>query len=76
MHHNNLKYEEIVDDFCYIPKSFCSMEEDFFFGGGGGLILCLLLRISEYGPRWNHMDITSLDMDSMTPKTPDNMYHT
>ena len=34
MHHNNLKYGEIVDDFCYIPKSFCSMMEDFFFGGG------------------------------------------
>ena len=45
-------------------------------GGGGGLILGLLFRISEYGPRWNHMDITSLEMDSMTPKTPDNMYHT
>ena len=51
MHHNNLKYGDIVDDFCYIPKSFCSMMEDFFFLGGGGLILGLLFRISEYGPR-------------------------
>ena len=45
MHHNNLKYGEIIDDFCYTPKSFCSMKED-----GGGLILGLLFRISEYGP--------------------------
>ena len=75
MHHNNLKYGEIVEYFCHIPKSFCSMKEDFFFGGGG-LILGLLFRISEYGPRWNHTDIISLEMDSMTPKTPDNMYHT
>ena len=28
MHHNNPKYVEIVDDFCYIPKSFCSIKED------------------------------------------------
>ena len=34
IHHNNLKYGEIVDDFCYIPKSFCSMKEDW----GGALI--------------------------------------
>ena len=70
MNHNNLKYGEIDDDFCYIPKSFCSMKKR------GGLILGLLFRISEYGPRWNQMDIISLKMDSMTPKTPDNMYHT
>ena len=72
MHHNNLKYGEIVDDFWYIPKSFCSMKED----GGGGLILGLLFRISEDGPRCNHMDIIALETDSMTPKTHDNMYHT
>ena len=47
MHHNNLKYGEIVDDCSYIPKSFCSMKEDW------GLILGLLFRISEYGPRCN-----------------------
>ena len=35
MHHNILKYGEIVDDFFYIPKSFCSMMEDFFGGVGG-----------------------------------------
>ena len=57
---HNLKYGEIVDDFCYIPKSFCSMKEEW------GLILGLLFRISEYGPRWNHWDIISLEMDSMT----------
>ena len=26
MHHNDLKCEEIVDNFCYIPKSFCSIK--------------------------------------------------
>ena len=36
MHHNNLKYGEIVEYFCYIPKSFCFMKEDFFFFLGGG----------------------------------------
>ena len=40
-----------------------------------GVILGLLFRISEYGPRWNHKDLISLEMDSITPKTPDNMYH-
>ena len=24
MHHNDIKCGEIVDNFCYIPKSFCS----------------------------------------------------
>ena len=48
MHHNNQKYGEIVDDFCYIPKSFCSIKEDW-----GWLILGLLFRITEYGPRCN-----------------------
>ena len=48
MHHNNLKYGKIVDDFCYIPKSFCSMNVD-----GGGVILGLLFRISENRPRCN-----------------------
>ena len=47
MHHNILKYRKIVDEFCYIPKSFCSMKGF----GGGGIILGLSLRISEYGPR-------------------------
>ena len=47
MHHNNLKCGEIVDDFCYIPKSFCSMKED-LGERVGGLILGLLFRISEY----------------------------
>ena len=28
MHHNNIKCGEIVDDFCYIPTSFCFMKED------------------------------------------------
>ena len=42
MHCNDLKCGEIVDDFCYIPKSFCSIKTDFFLGGGGcGLIFCL-----------------------------------
>ena len=52
--------------------------EGFFFGGGGGygLILGLLFRRSEYGRWWSQMDIISLEMDIMTPETPDNMYHT
>ena len=45
----------------------------FFFGG---LILGLLFRRSEYRLLWSQMDNLSLKMDSMTPKTPDNMYHT
>ena len=50
----------------------------FFWGGGGGcgLILGLLFRRSEYGLWWSQMDIISLEMDYMAPKTPDNMYHT
>ena len=27
MHHNDLKCLEIVDDFCYIPKLFCSIKK-------------------------------------------------
>ena len=44
MHHNDLKCGEIVDNFCNIPKSFCSIRK----GWGGGqcwLIFGLLLRI-------------------------------
>ena len=26
MHHNDLKCGEMVDNFCYIPKSFCSIK--------------------------------------------------
>ena len=50
----------------------------FFFwrGGGYGLILGLLFRRSEYGLWLSQMDLISLEMDSMTPKTTDNMYHT
>ena len=36
MHHNNLNCGEIVDDFCYIPKSFCSMKEDLGAGANFG----------------------------------------
>ena len=28
MHHNDRTFGEIVDDFGYIPKSFCSMKID------------------------------------------------
>ena len=34
MQHNGLKCGEIVDDFCYIPKIVCSMEEDLGVGVG------------------------------------------
>ena len=27
MHHNDLKCGEVVDNFCYIPKSFCSIKK-------------------------------------------------
>ena len=37
MHHNDLKCGEIVDNFCYIPKSFCSFKNR--MGGGGGAML-------------------------------------
>ena len=33
MYHNDLKYAEIVADFCYIPKSFCSMKVKLLGGG-------------------------------------------
>ena len=51
MHHNDLKYGEIVVDFCYIPKSFCYMKVKFFGkgGGGSGLILGHLFKSSKYG---------------------------
>ena len=45
MHHNDLKCGEIVDDFCYIPKSFCSMKDDFFLGVQCWLIVGLMFRI-------------------------------
>ena len=34
MHHNDLKCVEIVDNFCYIPKSFCSIQKRMEGGGG------------------------------------------
>ena len=46
MHHNDLKCREIVDNLCYIPKSFCSIKNR--IGGGGGqcwLVLSLLFKI-------------------------------
>ena len=46
MHHNDLKCGELVNNFCYIPKSFCSFKNR--RGGGGGqcwLVLGLLFRI-------------------------------
>ena len=39
MYHDDLTCGEIVDDLCYIPKSFCSMKEDFGGGRGCGLFL-------------------------------------
>ena len=71
MHHNDLKYGEIVDNFCYIPKSFCSIKTG--LGGQCWLVLGLLFRIWA---ELKSMDIIALEMDSMTSKTPDNMYHT
>ena len=34
MHHNDLKCGEIDDNFCYIPKSFCSIKK--WMGGNVG----------------------------------------
>ena len=42
MHHNDLKCGEIVDNFCYIPKSFFLLKQD---GGQCWLVLGLLFRI-------------------------------
>ena len=72
MHHNDLKCREIVDDFCYIQNSFVLGKSILGLWANLGL----LFIISEYGLRWNQMDIISPEMDSITPKTPDNMYHT
>ena len=55
-------------------------ESDFFFGGGGGggrrsgLILGILFKKQNMGS--NEVKWTSIEMDYMTPKTPENMYHT
>ena len=46
------------------------------FFEGGGIILGLLFRRLEHGLWWSQMVTISLEMDYMTPKTPDNMYHT
>ena len=43
MHNNDLKCGEIVDNFCYIPKSFCSIKNR---RGQCWLVLGLLFRIS------------------------------
>ena len=47
MYHNDLKCGEIVDNFCYIPKLFCSIKTGLDGGGGGQcwLVLGLLFRI-------------------------------
>ena len=44
MHHNDLKCGEFVDNFCYIPKSFCSIKNR-IGGGQCWLVLGLLFRI-------------------------------
>ena len=63
MHHNDLKCGEIVDNFCYIPKSFCSIKT-----GWGGNVGYFWASCSEYGLSWNRMDIIALETDSMTSK--------
>ena len=45
MHHNNLKCGEIVDNFCYIPKSYCSIKNRI----GGGAML------ASFGPLVQNM---------------------
>ena len=45
MHHNDLKCCEIVDNFCYMPKSFCSIKNRIGGGGQCWLVLGLLFRI-------------------------------
>ena len=42
----------------------------------GGNVGLFLASCSEYGPSGNRMDIIALETDYVTPKTPDNMYHT
>ena len=71
MHHNNLKYGDIDDDFCYIPKSFCTMKE-----GGGGANFGPLVQNFRIWAEMKSFGHYISKMDSMTPKTPDNMYHT
>ena len=73
MYCNDLKCGDNVD-FCYITKTFCSMKV-FFFSGGGAMWayvgpLVQKIRI------WVVMELNGVEMDSMTPKTPDIMYHT
>ena len=54
MHHNDLKCEEIVDNFCYIPKSFCSIKNRI---GGGAMLASFGPPVQNMGC-WNRMDIT------------------
>ena len=75
-------------DFCYITKTFCSMKMRrvlfcscffffFFWGGGGGVSMWAYFGSLVQKIRiWVVMESNGLEMDSMTPKTPDNMYHT
>ena len=46
MHHNDLKCGEIVDNFSYIPKSFCSIKNR---NWGGGAML------ASFGPLVQNM---------------------
>ena len=48
MHHNDLKCGEIVDNFCYIPKSFCSIKNRIWWGGGG-------IMSASFGPLVQNM---------------------
>ena len=46
MHHNDLKCGDIVDNFCCIPKSFCSIKNK--IGGGGAML-------ASFGPLVQNM---------------------
>ena len=46
MNHNDLKCGEIVDNFCYIPKSFCSIKKRM-----GAMLANFWASCSEYGLR-------------------------
>ena len=80
MHQNDLKCGDLVD-FVASQSHFALWKSIFFFlGGGGGDLGLFWASCSEDQNMGSNevkfMDIISIEMDYMTPKTLDNMYHT
>ena len=68
MHHNNLNTGKLLMISVTYQSHFV-----LWWRIGGGANFGSLDQNFRYGPWWNQMDIISLEMDYMTPKTPDNI---